>query len=653
MAEYRYPGIKSFTETQKDIFWGRETDIENILVGIKIDPLVLMYGKSGIGKTSLLEAGVIPRLKEYGYKVFSMNFAKYFIEQNKVSESDNLQIINSSIISELRKSHNDKKCYLDELIEEDNSLWFHIKKLQALNGENEKFVFVFDQFEDLLTFPQAAINNFKNQISELLYSEVPPRFIEAFDKKNTAGINQTLKYQQLWQKPQVNLILSVRADRLNQINKLNDYLPGLFNNTLELQGLTLQQAERALVKPAILENERFTAPIYEYSTEAIEEILAYLIQNKENRINPFQFQIVCRHIEELVIQNHIPVIKTTHIKSLPKILDSFYTDILQQFQNTELRRNIRLLIEEELIYEEEGVRLSIYEGILLKRFTKQQLHTLTELQLLQRVTNYKGNTFYEVTNDSLIQPILKAKHRRHTEETLERQKEVDKQRIIELRKIHRNRFIKMTQVFGVVVLLISVSFSVALMKKNKLLEERAERADLKSFVLIVENNVNRNFIEIAAPKFTDNEVKKFIEIAKIDYDSCFMNGNYRKATSILDNYIAIYKKIEVDSSILAEALSDLAFISLFANQQKKAYGFANRAFEQDNTSMQVKKNLVLTSWYYNKHEETEMLFDFIKTKKMNNVPIIEVLNSDIEKLESAGIVLEINPLEEELTNAAL
>ena len=59
----RYPGLSPFSTEQKDVFFGRESDITNLARLIFVERKVLLYSKSGYGKSSLLNAGVIPELE--------------------------------------------------------------------------------------------------------------------------------------------------------------------------------------------------------------------------------------------------------------------------------------------------------------------------------------------------------------------------------------------------------------------------------------------------------------------------------------------------------------------------------------------------------------------------------------------------------------
>lgn len=62
--QIQYIGLNSYSESQKDIFWGRDNEIERITSSIFSNESTIIFGPSGSGKTSLMNAGVIPTLRE-------------------------------------------------------------------------------------------------------------------------------------------------------------------------------------------------------------------------------------------------------------------------------------------------------------------------------------------------------------------------------------------------------------------------------------------------------------------------------------------------------------------------------------------------------------------------------------------------------------
>ncbi len=57
-----FVGLSSFTAADADRFFGREPQIEAVLNRLRVHPLVAVVGPSGVGKTSFVQAGVVPRL---------------------------------------------------------------------------------------------------------------------------------------------------------------------------------------------------------------------------------------------------------------------------------------------------------------------------------------------------------------------------------------------------------------------------------------------------------------------------------------------------------------------------------------------------------------------------------------------------------------
>ena len=66
-AQHPYAGLFPFREEDKDYFFGRDREINALAKLIDKKTLTVLFGKSGVGKTSLLCAGLIPRLRNKYY----------------------------------------------------------------------------------------------------------------------------------------------------------------------------------------------------------------------------------------------------------------------------------------------------------------------------------------------------------------------------------------------------------------------------------------------------------------------------------------------------------------------------------------------------------------------------------------------------------
>jgi WD40 repeat protein len=59
-----YKGLRNYTEADADYFFGRLRERDLIIASLKARRLTLLYGESGVGKTSMLRAGVVSSLRQ-------------------------------------------------------------------------------------------------------------------------------------------------------------------------------------------------------------------------------------------------------------------------------------------------------------------------------------------------------------------------------------------------------------------------------------------------------------------------------------------------------------------------------------------------------------------------------------------------------------
>jgi hypothetical protein len=66
-ADNPWPGLAPFTEEQGSFFHGRDEEIRALTRLMERKALTILFGQSGLGKSSLLQAGVFPRLRAAGF----------------------------------------------------------------------------------------------------------------------------------------------------------------------------------------------------------------------------------------------------------------------------------------------------------------------------------------------------------------------------------------------------------------------------------------------------------------------------------------------------------------------------------------------------------------------------------------------------------
>ena len=62
-AAQPWPGLDAFSEALQAFFFGRAAETEELFRRIRGETVTLLFGQSGLGKTSLLRAGLAPRLR--------------------------------------------------------------------------------------------------------------------------------------------------------------------------------------------------------------------------------------------------------------------------------------------------------------------------------------------------------------------------------------------------------------------------------------------------------------------------------------------------------------------------------------------------------------------------------------------------------------
>ncbi|MBK6619398.1 MAG: hypothetical protein IPG32_00395 [Saprospirales bacterium] len=77
--QFRYPGVRPFSRSQANVFFGRDKDCDELVQMIDLDKITVLYSKSGLGKSSLLNAAVIPAVEAAGQLMaFSFRFGAFY-----------------------------------------------------------------------------------------------------------------------------------------------------------------------------------------------------------------------------------------------------------------------------------------------------------------------------------------------------------------------------------------------------------------------------------------------------------------------------------------------------------------------------------------------------------------------------------------------
>jgi tetratricopeptide (TPR) repeat protein len=231
-----YQGLEPFTEADQAYFFGREVEQETIGATLMTSALTVFFGPSGVGKTSVLRAGVIPFV-ELQPAVTVVLFRTW---QHDDFEKDLKQEIAEAVFRRSARRI-DAGQPLDVCL------------IAASEVTDGTIAVIFDQFEEYLLYHPA-------------HSERGARF----DRELARAVNRDSL--------DANFLISLREDALAGLDRFQPYIPDLLNNTIRLDHLDEEGARRAIRSPLERYNKVLSAkglpePAWHAETTLLDEMI--------------------------------------------------------------------------------------------------------------------------------------------------------------------------------------------------------------------------------------------------------------------------------------------------------------------------------------------------------------------------------------------
>jgi tetratricopeptide (TPR) repeat protein len=381
----RYPGTHPFGDSPEDQarFFGRDEETEQLHLRVLSVPLLVQFGRSGLGKTSLLQAGLFPRLRK-------KPFLPAMIRLNDPNDS-----VSAAVTRSLREACDAEG--LEFLPGDTSSLWQLLATTTIWRGDLLLTpVLVFDQFEEVFTLRDAE---FRRSVAAEL------------------GAVASAKPGSV---PPVKIVISLREDYLGALEEFSAAIPGLFHERLRLEAMSEEAARAAITGPAGLEpgpNEPpYASPRFELDREALEAMVDYL-QGSSGVIEPFQLQLLCGHAEGIAMRKvGQPVTMTLDdfrgSHAFASVLHNFYRGTLDKLSPPSQRKRAAALCEEGLL-DAAGHRLMLHEGQIVADYHVKPLTLAALCQTrLIRSERRMESTFYEISHDRLAESIVAARQGR-------------------------------------------------------------------------------------------------------------------------------------------------------------------------------------------------------------------------------------------------
>jgi hypothetical protein len=394
--EFRYPGAQPFRDDDvaRQTFFGRDAAAVELSNQILANRLVVVYAKSGVGKTSLLNAGVAPKLRD-------ANTIPLLVRVN-----DTEHALIPSVLERIRTEAARQK--IEYHPGEASSLWDFFKTVQFWRGDLLlRPVLIIDQFEELFTLqPEDPRQEFLSQLSYVARGVAPPEASE-----NTRSDAPA----------RVHVVLSLREDFLGLLEEASDRIPQILDHRFRLAPLDRDTATAAITCPAALDDPHFATRPFQFAPDVVPTILNYLSKSasagrktSSKYIEPFHLQLICQRIERIVAEKQKQSSAMVEFSltdlggeaALAETLAGFYEDAIHSLKGMRLRGAARRLCEQFLI-SPEGRRLSMEEDELHNQLNlpSEALQQLVDRRLL-RSDRRAESTYYELSHDALIQPVL-------------------------------------------------------------------------------------------------------------------------------------------------------------------------------------------------------------------------------------------------------
>lgn len=425
--ENPYPGLHPFQEQDNSYFFGRNRERNELFRLVARDVITVLFGRSGLGKTSLLNAGLFPDLRAKNYLPIPIRLGF------DPRQADFTAQVRASISNELTNHHVDARPP-----DPHETLWeyFHRETLWDRRNHLLTPVLVFDQFEEIFTLGRndERLPDLLTELADLIENRIPLKVREQM----ATFENEEIPFD--YSEPGVKVILSLREDYLGYLDDLRSRIPSIDHNHYRLLPLHGNQALDAVIEPArglatkdaAEQIVRFVAGASLKDENSGESVSGDLQQLE---IESSLLSLVCRELNERRMEQDMESITPGRMKETgSQILTEFYQRSVEG-----LDPGIVVFIEKYLLTES-GFRnsMAVDNALAQDGVTESSLNQLINRRLLRR-EEHLGIPHVELIHDVLIPVILESRSKRRQKEEEQKrhraEKEVEQTRRKRLRLI--------------------------------------------------------------------------------------------------------------------------------------------------------------------------------------------------------------------------
>jgi WD40 repeat protein len=383
--EHPWPALLSFREDDQRYFGGRAEEVEALYRRIVSSRLTLLFGLSGLGKSSLLLAGLFPRLRGEHY------FPVYIRLRYGRDLPPPIDQIKGEIAAQARASGIEAP-----EPREGETLWQYFHRPDADFWDERNYpatpVLVFDQFEELFTKSREVAglaNQFIEELADLAEGASPTLLRQAAER-DPSLLRHVFEGR-------YRLLIGIRSDYLAQLQGISDRVRAIFANRYELHRMSGAAAlESTLTAGGHLLDEDVARRIVRFVAGAKESGDTQSVDDLQ--VEPALLSLVCSELNATRLTNHEPKITASMLSGTKEeILSRFY-----EASFADVAPELRALVEDKLVTRDGKARNFISEQTARETagVTDEDLAKLVHRRLL-RFEESGSSRRMELTHDLL------------------------------------------------------------------------------------------------------------------------------------------------------------------------------------------------------------------------------------------------------------
>ena len=408
-----YVGPRAFTSEDPGkgrVLYGRDRELQELLQLFTAERIVLLYSPSGAGKTSLIQAALVPALKEENFHVLPIMRVSHEAASPDIQKVPGFnRYVFSSLLSleEARPEGEQTPEHELAAMKLEDYLKVYNARLKDTDLESQPLVLIFDQFEEILTA----------DLTDYAAKE------EFFRQVGTA-----LRDPQRWG------LISMREDYVATLDPFMRFIPTALSTTFRLDLLCERPARLAIRMPAkskgvVFEREAAAALVNDLSMTYVRQLGGKTEKQPGPYIDPVQLQVVCYRLwEKLPVTGATRTITAADLQSggdVTGALAGYYEDRLKETaaKGYASERDIRNWVDKNLITRQ-GVRGQVIrEEGASQGLDNRAIDELIKAHLL-RSEKRRNETWIELAHDRLLEPVQRSNRKyRDTLSTLQQKAE--------------------------------------------------------------------------------------------------------------------------------------------------------------------------------------------------------------------------------------